>query len=225
VNLLYPILAALSGLVLVPLTLLPIINPFSSAPVLITTAGGDAAVARRLARQVAVNSFYVIVASMLVGTNVLALFGISLPILRVGGGLLVCATAWRMLNQQGDDDVQAKAAEGAVALPEAEIVRRSFFPLTFPLTTGPGTIAASIALGAQIPRTLFAYLTGVATAVLGAALTAVILYVMFANAPVLLKRLGDIGTLVMTRLIAFILLCVGLQIMWAGWSELHKIVI
>jgi len=72
---------------------------------------------------------------------------------------------------------------------------------------------------------LFAYLTGVATAVLGAALTAVILYVMFANAPVLLKRLGDIGTLVMTRLIAFILLCVGLQIMWAGWSELHKIVI
>lgn len=224
-NLLYSIMSALSGLALVPLTLLPIINPFSSAPVLITTAGNDAAVTRRLARQVSVNSFYVIVASMLVGTNVLALFGISLPILRIGGGLLVCATAWRMLNEQGDDDVQAKAGEGAVALPEAEIVRRSFFPLTFPLTTGPGSIAASIALGAQIPRDLLGYVTGVVSATLGAALTAVVLYVLFANAPVLLKRLGDIGTLVMTRLIAFILLCVGLQIMWAGWSELHKIVV
>jgi multiple antibiotic resistance protein len=128
-----------------------------------------------------------------------------------------------MLNQQGDDDVHAKAAEGAVALPETEIVRRSFFPLTFPLTTGPGTIAASIALGAQIPRTILGYLSGVFSATLGTALTAFLLYLLFANAPALIKRLGEIGTLVMTRLIAFILLCVGLQIMWAGWAELHKI--
>ena len=88
------ILPFVNSLILVPLTLLPIINPFSSAPVLIATAGGDRELIQRLARQVSVNSFYVILASMLVGTNVLALFGISLPILRVGGGLLVCATAW-----------------------------------------------------------------------------------------------------------------------------------
>ena len=91
----------LKELVLIPLTLLPIINPFQQRAGPDHAAGGDAAVVRRLARQVSVDFFYVIVASMLVGTNVLALFGISLPILRVGGGLLVCATAWRMLNQRG----------------------------------------------------------------------------------------------------------------------------
>ena len=219
------VLPFLKALILVPLALLPIINPFSSAPVLIVTAGGDPALIQRLARQVSVNSFYVIVASMLVGTNVLALFGISLPILRVGGGLLVCATAWRMLSRSDGDDVQAKAAQGAAELPQAEIVRRSFFPLTFPLTTGPGTIAVSIALGAQFPRAPFRYMLAVLVATAGAALTSLVLYALFSNAPAVLKWLGEMGTLVMMRFIAFILLCVGLQIMWTGWAELNQILV
>ena len=73
----------------------------------------------------------------------LTLFGISLPVVRIGGGLLVAATAWRMLHHTEDDDVHAVAAHDAVLLSDAEIVQRSFFPITFPLTTGPGTIAAS----------------------------------------------------------------------------------
>jgi small neutral amino acid transporter SnatA (MarC family) len=78
------------------------------------------------------------VASMLLGTHILALFGI-------GGGLLLAAAGWRMLHHTEDDDVHSAAAEEAAGLTDAEIVRRSFFPMTFPLTTGPGTIAASIA--------------------------------------------------------------------------------
>jgi multiple antibiotic resistance protein len=219
------ILPFVNSLILVPLTLLPIINPFSSAPVLIATAGGDRELIQRLARQVSVNSFYVIVASMLVGTNVLALFGISLPILRVGGGLLVCATAWRMLSKGEGDDVQAKAAKGAAELPQTEIVRRSFFPLTFPLTTGPGTIAVSIALGAQFPRAPFRYMLAALVAAVGAALTSFVLYLFFRNAPAVLTWLGEMGSLVMMRFIAFILLCVGLQIMWTGWAELNQILV
>lgn len=213
----------LKELVLIPLTLLPIINPFSSAPVLIASAGRDPALVRRLARQVSLNSFYVVIASMLVGTNVLAIFGISLPILRVGGGLLVCATAWRMLSRAEGDDVQEKAVRAASEVKEAEVVRRSFFPLTFPLTTGPGTIAVAIALGAQFPRSVVPYLFAALVAAAGAAVTAFILYVLFANAGVVLKWLGEMGALVMMRLIAFILLCVGLQIMWTGWAELNMI--
>jgi multiple antibiotic resistance protein len=213
----------LKELVLIPLTLLPIINPFSSAPVLIANAGRDRELVRRLARQVSLNSFYVIIASMLVGTNVLAIFGISLPILRVGGGLLVCATAWRMLSRAEGDDVQEKAARAASEMPEAEVVRRSFFPLTFPLTTGPGTIAVAIALGAQFPRSVVPYLLAAVVAAAGVAVTAFILYVFFSNAGVVLTWLGEMGALVMMRLIAFILLCVGLQIMWTGWAELNMI--
>ena len=213
----------LKELVLIPLTLLPIINPLSSAPVLIANAGRDPRLVKRLARQVSLNSFYVIIAAMLVGTNVLAIFGISLPILRVGGGLLVCATAWRMLGRGESDDVQEKAVQAAGEMPEAEIVRRSFFPLTFPLTTGPGTIAVAIALGAQFPRSVVPYLLAAGVAVAGVAATAFVLYVFFRNAGAVIRRLGEMGALVMMRLMAFILLCVGLQIIWTGWAELNMI--
>jgi multiple antibiotic resistance protein len=213
----------LRALVLVPVTLLPIINPLSTAPVFVATAGANRVVARRLARQVAINSWFVLVVSMLIGTYVLAFFGVSLPVVRIGGGLLVAATAWRMLHHTADDDVHAVAAEDAATLSDAEIVQRSFFPITFPLTTGPGTIAASIALGAQIPSQPRLYVLGVLVAACGAALVSMALYLIFANSAAVMARLGRVGTLVMIRLMAFILLCIGIQIMWTGWAELNGI--
>ena len=81
--------------IIVPLTLLPIINPLGTAPIFTATAGGNPLVTQRLARQVAINGWIVLIVSMLVGTYVLELFGISLPIVRIGGGLLVAATGWR----------------------------------------------------------------------------------------------------------------------------------
>jgi multiple antibiotic resistance protein len=211
----------LRGLILVPVTLLPIINPLSSAPVFAATVGSNRVIASRLARQVAINAWFVLVVSMLIGTYVLALFGISLPVVRIGGGLLVAATAWRMLHDTRDDDVHAVAAQDAATLSDAEIVQRSFFPITFPLTTGPGTIAASIALGAQIPADPALYAVGVLVAGGGAALVSVVLYLIFKNSVAVLARLGKIGTLVLIRLMAFILLCIGIEIIWTGWAELN----
>jgi multiple antibiotic resistance protein len=211
----------LKALILVPVTLLPIINPLSTAPVFIATVGANRSIAKRLARQVAINGWFVMVTSMLIGTYVLTLFGISLPVVRVGGGLLVAATAWRMLHRTEDDDVHAAAAAKASEMSDAEIVRRSFFPITFPLTTGPGTIAASIALGAQIPTTPVLFLAGAVVAAAGAALVSVVLYLIFKNSAAVVDRLGGVGMLVMMRLMAFILLCIGIQIMWTGWAELN----
>ncbi|MGA7117423.1 MAG: MarC family protein [Hyphomicrobium sp.] len=218
----YLILPILKALVMVPVTLLPIINPLSTAPVFVATVGNNRALAARLARQIAINSWVVIVTSMLIGTYVLALFGISLPIVRLGGGLLVASTAWRMLHRTDDDAVHAKAAEETCEMTQAEVVRRSFFPITFPLTTGPGTIAASIALGAQIPTTPVLYLAGVMVAASGALLVSLALYLIFRNSTAVVAWLGEVGMLVLTRLMAFILLCIGLQIMWYGWAELHS---
>lgn len=211
----------LKALALVPVTLLPIINPLTAAPVFVATAGHNRVVAGRLARQVAINGWFVLVVSMLVGNYVLALFGISLPIVRIAGGLLVAATAWRMLGSAAADEVQTAAAEEASALSDVEIMRRSFFPITFPLTTGPGTIAASIALGSQIPRSPALFVAGALVAMVGAGVTALVLYFVFANSARVLRKLGDIGMLVMTRVFAFILLCIGIQFIWTGWAELN----
>lgn len=213
----------LKALILVPLTLLPIINPLAGAPVFMATAGTDDRIVKRLARQVALNCWIVLVASMLIGTYVLELFGISLPIVRIGGGLLVAATGWRLLNSKDDDAMRAVLAQSPGAETEAEIVRRSFFPVTFPLTTGPGSIATAIALGAQWPSTPTLYVAAASVASAGAFITALIIYLVYRNAARLLARLGEVGTMVMTRLLAFILLCIGIEIMWTGWVELNQL--
>ncbi|HTT11288.1 MAG TPA: MarC family protein [Burkholderiaceae bacterium] len=214
----------LQALLLVPVTLLPIINPLSGAPVFTMMAGDDPVTTRRLAWQVTLNCWFVLVGSLLVGTYVLELFGISIPIVRIGGGLLVATSGWRMLNRTDEDDVKSAVRRSQRSdLTHAEIVKRSFFPITFPLTTGPGTIAASIALGAGLPRQPTLYVLGAFVALLGATLTVAVIYLVYRNAGRLMARLGEVGTLVMMRLMAFVLLCIGIEIAWTGWAELNGI--
>ena len=194
------------------------------APVFLMTADPDPVQTRRLARQVAINCWFLLVGSMLIGTYVLELFGISLPIVRIGGGLLVAASGWRMLNHGDDDDVRAAVRrEQARALSRAEMVKRSFFPLTFPLTTGPGTIAAAIAIGAGLPRQPTLYVVGALVAVLGATVTVAVIYLVYRHAGRLMAQLGEVGALVMTRLMAFVLLCFGFEILWTGWAKLNRL--
>ena len=213
----------LKSVVLIPLTLLPIINPLSGMPVFTSQAGHNPTVVRRMARQIAINCWFILVASILIGHYLLDFFGISLAIVRIGGGLLVAASGWRMLsNTEGDDALKAVAKETS-DLPDAEIARRSFFPITFPLTTGPGTIATSIALGAHLPRTPLRYFLGSIEAVLGAGITVLVIYLCYRHAPVVLSKLGEIGTMVMMRLFAFILLCIGIEIIWTGWASLNHL--
>jgi multiple antibiotic resistance protein len=211
------------SLLLVPLTLLPIINPLSGAPVFMIMAGRNPLVVRKMARQIAINCWFILVVSMLVGSYVLDIFGISLPIVRLGGGLLVASAAWRMLGDKVGGEMHEAVAQQTTDMPDAEIMRRSFFPITFPLTTGPGSIAASIALGANIPRSPVLYLQGATVAIIGAALTVLVVFLVYRHAVTLLTRLGEVGTLVMMRLLAFILLCIGVEIMWTGWAELNHI--
>jgi len=213
----------LKALILVPLTLLPIINPLTAAPVFIATAGRDPMVVRRMARQIAINCWFILVISMLVGIYVLDIFGISLPIIRVGGGLLVAASGWRMLNSTGETLEQKAVALRPVDLTRTEIARRSFFPITFPLTTGPGAIAAAIALGVHLPHTPVRWMLGALVAVLGVAITALAVYLCYRHAARLLAMLGEIGTMVIMRMLAFILLCIGIEIMWTGWAALNQL--
>jgi len=126
--------------------LLPIVNPLGSAPIFLSmTADLPATARRKLAIVVARYAFLLLTAAMLIGTYVLRIFGVSLPIVRVAGGLLVTANGWRLLN----DDGAERARPGAVEAWEREVERRAFYPLTFPLTVGPGSVSIAITLGAK----------------------------------------------------------------------------
>src|SRR5262249_20342675 len=130
--------------------LLPIVNPLGSAPMFLAlTAGLSTPLRKWLAWRIAVNGFVLLVVSIFIGSHVLDFFGISLPVVQVGGGLVVMATGWRLLNEPED----AQPAHTAPAASVEHYAGRAFYPLTLPLTVGPGSISVAIALGANTPHT------------------------------------------------------------------------
>ncbi|GGC01979.1 hypothetical protein GCM10007205_09040 [Oxalicibacterium flavum] len=123
----------LKAAILVPITLLPILNPFGNAPVfasLLGNLGRDAE--KKLARQVALNCFFMLLGAMFIGSHVLMFFGISLPIVRIGGGILVMATAWRLLHDNSQDAIRTQVATNQTEVwSDEEFKVRSFYPISF----------------------------------------------------------------------------------------------
>jgi multiple antibiotic resistance protein len=196
----------------------PVVNPPGSALVFLSLTRRASAETRRfLARRVAINAFFVMAGSLLVGTFVLNLYGISVPIIRVAGGIIVAATGWKLLTQgsQKEDEAPEK-------LEKADYKSLAFYPLTLPLTTGPGTIAVMISLGFSRTTSSSAMeeLFFVAMILLAAIAIAASIYVCFAYAERAERMLGHNGTEIAVRLSAFILFCIGVQIFWTGASEL-----
>ena len=200
--------------------LLPIVNPLGSAPIFLSMTADLPATARRhLASVVARHAFLLLTAAMLIGSYVLRIFGVSLPIVRVAGGLLVTASGWRLLN---DGAAPVAAAPPAEAW-EREAARRAFYPLTFPLTVGPGSLSVAITLGARAATSQGGWSTSEVIADLaGVALVSLTVWLSYRFASRLIAYLGETGTTVFLRLSSFILLCVGVSIIWSGVVDLVR---
>lgn len=198
--------------------LLPIMNPPGIAPVFhaLTLSASDTT-RNTLAWRVAINAFILLIAGMFIGTHVLAFFGISLPVVKVAGGLLVVATAWKMLNT--DEMPQTETIPDSLWTQELAS-EKAFYPLAFPLTVGPGSISVAITLGAGVQVSNVPLPLTLAAAIVGLALAAAAVYLCNRFAGLLIRLLGDTGTTVMLRMTAFILLCIGVQILWDGVSGL-----
>jgi len=193
-------------------TLFAIINPPAVALVFYgRTAAVTDAVRARLARQVAIYALGVLVGSLVLGAHVLGFFGISVAALRMGGGLVVALSGYAMLT--------APDVEGPATQTEAELLRSAFFPITMPLTTGPGSIAAAIALGARETKDMGAVAVGAVADLLVAVTVAATIYLCYRHSARIARLLGQEGTRVATRLTAFLLFCLGIQIFLTGFLE------
>jgi len=200
--------------------LFPIVNPVGSAPIFLGLTSGCTDVERRsLALRVAFNSFLLLLGSLFVGSHLLEFFGITLPAVRVAGGLVVTAFGWKLLhaNEELADQRDIQATAHRVAPTDA------FYPLTMPLTVGPGSISVAITLGSQRPMAAdlahignFLVLGGAAVA--GLAAISLTCYVCYRFGDEMARVLGKSGTSVLVRLSAFILLCIGIEILWSGYS-------
>ena len=216
--------SALNIFFLVFAAIFPVVNPPGSALVFLGLTRDAAHVIRRiLAWRVARNSFFVLVCSFFLGALVLEFYGISIPVLRVAGGFIVAVAGWKLLNEGSQKELEA-SADG---VSRTDPLDQAFYPLTWPLTTGPGTIAVVISLG--LSRTSYTNETDEILFVLASLLAIVVIaatiFLCFAYADRIERLLGPGGTDIAVRLSAFILFCLGLQILWSGGSELLKSVI
>ncbi|MDR5856286.1 MarC family protein [Caballeronia sp. LZ062] len=197
--------------------LFPIINPPAVALVVLSMLPHISDAERQeLARRISLNSFVILLVSLSVGAYVLNFFGISIPVLRVAGGIVVSMAGWSLL-QAPDEDASAEPTPKPRS--GASLRAKAFYPLTLPITVGPGSIAVAIALGTGSPRHGLqpVHIVGVT---IGLVLVCASIYVCVRFAGYLERLLGTVGTQVAMRLFAFVIFCIGVQILWLGLSEL-----
>jgi multiple antibiotic resistance protein len=199
--------------------LFPIVNPLGGSPIFLVLTREYSRDSRMLlAQRIAINSFFLLIASFFVGTHILAFFGISLPIVQVGGGLIVISAGWSMLKQKDDD-----RGEGVHrTVDQQDVFRNAFYPLTLPLTVGPGSISVAITLGANEPQNLGQHIEGILAAIIGSALVALSVFVFYGFADRLATLVGATGMTVIMRLSSFLLVCIGVQILWNGVAALLR---
>ena len=208
------------SILLILSALFPIVNPLGGSPVFLALTREYPASARRIvARRVAMNSFVLLIASFLIGSHILAFFGISIPVVQVGGGLIVISNGWAMLKRKEESD-RGREVQRKVNM--RDIVKHAFYPLTLPLTVGPGSISVAITLGANEPRHVGVNLLAILAAVIGSALVALSIYICYGFADRLAAIIGESGMDIILRLSSFLLVCIGVQIFWNGASALLR---
>ena len=211
----------IESILLAVATLLPIVNPLGAAPVyLAKTVDLTPSEHADLARRVAINCFLLLLASLLIGAYVLDFFGLSVPIVQLAGGLVVCSLAWSLLNQP--DEPIEWVHDAAKPIGRPDVRTRAFYPLTMPLIVGPGSISVAITIGANQAQTMRSLIVTSAAHTAGVFVVALTVFVSLRYADRIIRRLGPTGSAVLLRLSAFILLCIGVQIIWNGGSTLVR---
>jgi multiple antibiotic resistance protein len=195
--------------------LFPIVDPLTGSPIFLALTKDYSPETRRvLSRRVALNSLFLMIASYFTGSYVLSFFGVSLPVVQVGGGLVVVATGWTLLMEKDE------AHDATRGVHPQDVFRQAFYPLTLPLTVGPGSISVAVTLGANSTHRYGVHILIVLAALIATGLIAVSIFLCYGFSDRLAQILGATAMTVIIRLSSFLLVCIGVQIMWNGISTL-----
>ncbi len=201
-------------------SLFSIINPIGGAFIFDGVLSGVGHAGRKaVAARVGVYALLIMFGALWGGAYVLNFFGVSLDALRIAGGLVVAASGWNLLSA-GDQRTERKGADQPSPGSAGDPLQMAFFPLTLPLTTGPGTIAAAITLGAVRPRTGFGLLAFFVGVSLAATANAALIWIAYRYADRVTALIGETARHVVVRLSAFLLMCIGVQILVSAVGDL-----
>ena len=210
--------------------LLPLINPLGSALVFLGLVGDvPPSVYRSLARRIAINNIIFLAIIELLGSAILRFFGISLPIVQLSGGIVIAAMGWSVLNQP-DASASSRAKKTETETRDdthlEDLEHKVFYPFTFPITSGPGTLVATLTLSAHLSnRGLLRNVLDHAGILFAICVLSLLIYFAYAYAPKITSKIAPSTAHGILRVVAFILLCIGVQIAWNGLSVLLNQVI
>jgi multiple antibiotic resistance protein len=208
---------AVQSFVLAFSALFSIVNPIGAALVFSQVTADRSHVERTvLARRIGLYAAMMMLGALWLGSYVLEFFGVSLAALRIAGGLVVAVRAWSLL--MAPEAIEARKQEQAGGATGA--ADDAFFPLTMPFTTGPGSISVAVALGANRPiggwEEVAPFAAGLSLAALA---VAGLVWLAYRSADALVGLLGQSRARIVTRLAAFLMLCIGVQIVLSGTTE------
>ena len=203
------------------LALFPAVNPVGSAFIVDPLLTGlDHSQRRAATKRIAFYCLIICTVSIIAGSYILQLFGISIPIVQLCGGIMICRMGWQLLTSE--DGIQKGNKE--TARPSGEIENLLFYPIAFPMTTGAGTISVLLTLSAHGEDTdISKHLVKLGALFIAIVLICILIYICYVNTPRLIRRLGPRGEQIVNKLSAFLVFCIGMQIASAGVRALLKV--
>jgi multiple antibiotic resistance protein len=204
------------------LTLFPVVNPIGSA-FIIDPLLGDLSFSerKRASKKIALYCLTICTVSAVIGSWILKLFGLSIPIVQVAGGVMICQMGWKLLTS--DDQVKGEKETARPQKRPVDLDNILFYPISFPMTTGAGTISVILTLSAHEEEiNILNHMMNLSALFLAIVLICLIIYIFYSNTARLIHRLGPRGEQIVNRLSAFLVFCIGMQIAWAGVKTLLK---
>jgi multiple antibiotic resistance protein len=201
--------------------LFPVVNPIGTALVLDPFLHQLTKAERKIAAaKIAFYCFLICTVAMLVGSWLFEFFGISLPVVRIAGGILICRTGWQKLSSSDESN---ESAEDSSPDQHKDMEDILFYPMAFPMTTGAGTIAVLLTLSVHGHNSAWIpHLFNMSAIFLAVILMSILIYICYAFTPKVLGKLGARGEQIVNRLSAFLVFCVGLQIVATGLQLMWK---
>ncbi len=209
------------------ITLFPVVNPIGTAFIVSPHFQHLQDDEKRLAvRKITVYAFCICTVSLFAGHYILGLFGISVPVIQLAGGIMICKMGWEFLSS--DDGNTQEAPKTATITTEnsgyKKLEGKLFYPITFPVTTGAGTISVLFTLSAHsVSNDFKSYLINTGAILLSILMMCLLIYIFFLNTKRIIHYLGSSGEKIVNRITAFLIFCVGLQIAITGIQSLFKL--
>lgn len=206
------------------ITLFPVVNPIGSAFIVSPYfAHLNNADKKRAVKRITLYAFCICTVSLFAGHYILELFGISIPVIQMAGGIMICKMGWEFLSSDDNPKTDGDSTETLPASEYHNIENKLFYPITFPVTTGAGTLSVLFTLSAHSATSNFTnYLINTGAIILAVIVMCILIYVFYLNTKRIINYLGSNGEKIVNRITAFLIFCVGLQIAISGIRALIK---